>query len=456
MTPIQIKKGLDIPLSGAPKPEITDLPEPTTVAVYQEHEGLKAKARVNEGDTVKRGTMLFIDKRQPDHQFCSPVAGTVKAIEYGARRSLYRVIIEATPGSDEAESFTKYNTDQLKSLSRDEILKTLLQTGLLGLIKERPFSRVPDPKRTPKSIFVNGMNTAPFAPDLHVAVRGREAAFQAGLNALARLTEGDVHLCLAHNAPHATEAVTQAQGVQIHTFDGPHPSGNSSVHIHHIDPMAPTDVVWTVKGLDVIRIGELLLEGRYPNTQWVTLTGPGVKEEARRYYRVRLGTPLDSLLKDRLKEGEQRIINGDVLSGQAVKADEHIRFSQSAVTVIPEEREQYFMGWLAPGINKYSVSRAYLSGWFGQKRKWNLTTSLNGSYRSMVLTGLYDKYVPLNIMVDYLVRAVLAHDTDEAIRLGILGTDPEDFALCSFVCPSKMDICGVIKQGLQEIEKEGI
>ena len=452
---MQIKKGLDIPLSGAPKPEITDLPESSTVAVYQEYEGLKAKVRVKEGDTVKQGSVLFINKKQPDLCFCSPVAGTVKAIEYGPRRALYRVIIEGGSKNEE-ESFPSYTPDQLRGVSREDILKSLLASGLLGLIRQRPFSRIADPDVTPKSIFVNGMNTAPFSPDLHVAVQGREKEFQAGLNAMTRLTDGDVHLCIARDASAPSKAVTEAAHVNIHTFAGPHPSGNSSVHIHHIDPMEPTDQVWVVKGVDLIRIGELLLAGRYPDTQLFTLAGPGVKEEARGYYRARIGTPLEAVLKDRLQDGEQRIVSGNVLAGAAVKADEHVRFAESALTVIPEGREQYFMGWLAPGINKFSVSRAYLSGWFGHKRKWDLTTSLNGSYRSMVLTGLYDKYVPMNIMVDYLVRAVLAHDTDEAIRLGILGTDPEDFALCSFVCPSKMDICGVIKQGLEEIEKEGI
>ena len=452
MTPIQIKKGLDIPIAGAPRPDITDIPASDTVAVYQEFERLKAKVRVKEGDSVKRGSVLFIDKKRPELSFCSPVAGTVKAIEYGARRALYRVIVDAA-SSDEEESFGKYSSDQLKSLPRDEALGQLLRSGLMSLIRQRPFSRIADPEVTPKAIFVNAMNTAPFSPDPGVAIQGRESAFQAGLNVLGRLTEGDVHVCVASDAP---AALTEVKDAKVHRFEGPHPSGNSSVHIYHIDPMEPTDIVWVVKGIDLIRIGELFLEGRYPNTQLVTLAGPGVREEARAHYRVRLGTPLESLTRDRLNEGEQRLINGDALAGSTMSGEEHIRFSNSAVTVIPEGREQFFMGWLAPGINKLSVSRAYLSGWFGHKRKWDLTTSTNGSYRSMVLTGLYDKYLPMNIMVDYLARAVLAHDTDEAIRLGILETDPEDFALCSYICPSKMDMCGVIKQGLEEIEEEGI
>ena len=215
-------------------------------------------------------------------------------------------------------------------------------------------------------------------------------------------------------------------------------------------------MVWTVKGVDVIRIGQLFLEGAYPNRQVISLAGPGVKPEARQYYRVTIGTSLSTLLDGKLTDAEQRIISGNALCGDVLTPDQHVRFAESAITVVSEGREQFFMGWMAPGINKLSASRAYLSGWIGHRRQWDLTTCLNGSYRSMVLTGLYDKYVPLDILVDYLARAVLAHDTEEAIRLGILGTDPEDFSLCSYVCPSKTDMYGIIKKGLEEIEKEGI
>ncbi len=455
MTPIHIKKGLDIPLAGGPKPEVIDVPTGKEAAVYQEFEGLKAKLLVKEGDQVKRGSALFIDKKQPDLSFCSPVSGTIRAIEYGPRRALYRILIDADEAQD-SEAFDQYTPDQLRGLDRNKILAQLQRSGLLSLLLQRPFSRIADPSVTPKSIFVNGMNTAPFLPDLNMVIKGREREFQAGLDILTRLTDGVVHLCLGTAIDGESAALASAKNVEIHRFAGPHPSGNTSVHIHHIDPIEPQDKVWTVKGVDLIRIGELFLEGRYPVQQVITLAGPGVREESRAYYRVHIGTPLNALLENRLADGEMRLVAGDVLGGKQIKADEHVAATVHGITVITEGREQFFMGWLAPGINKLSVSRAYLSGWFGHRRSWDLTSNLNGSYRSMVLTGLYDKYVPLDIMVDYLVRAVLAHDTDEAIKLGILSTDPEDFSLCSFVCPSKMDIYGVIKQGLAEIEEEGI
>ncbi len=452
---IKIKKGLDIPIAGAPAPEIKDVPYMGPSAVYQEIEGLKAKVVVAEGDTVQRGSPLFFDKKNPDLKFVSPLAGTVKQIERGARRALYRILIEPS-ANQSSVAFPQYAPEALLALDRDAILQSLLQSGLLRFIQQRPFSHIADPAVTPKAIFVNGMNTAPFTPDLNVAVAGAETAFQAGLNLLTRLTDGAVHLCLAPPGPDTASALKDAQHVNIHYFEGPHPAGNSSVHIHHIDPMLPDDKVWIVRGVDLIRIGQLFISGEYPRTKLITLAGPGVKEDARAYYRVPVGMPLKDWLSDLIKAGEQRIINGDVLAGQAISIDEHMRSGATTVTVVPEGREQHFMGWLAPGINKLSASRTYLSGWFGHKRKWDLTTSANGSPRAMVLTGLYDQYMPMNVMVDFLVRAVLAHDTTEAIQLGILETDPEDFALCAYACPSKMDLCGVIKQGLREIEEEGI
>lgn len=453
MTPIQIKKGLDIPLAGAPRPEIVDIPAAESVAVYQEFPGLKAKLRVAEGDQVGKGSPLFIDKKRPDLQFCSPVAGVVKAIEYGARRALYRIVIDVGQSETPDVECQRYSADQLRGVERSAVLSQLLSSGLFSLIRQRPFSRIADPEITPKSIFVNGMNTAPFLPDLNVVVQGQERAFQAGLDLMTRLTEGDVHLCVA---PDAADSIKNASNVKVHQFSGPHPSGNTSIHIHHIDPMEPTDQVWTVRGTDLIRIGQLFLDGNYPDKHVISLGGPGVKEDARAHYRVQIGTPLVDLLDGRMQDGEQRVIKGDALAGVAMPEGEHVSAICSAITILAEGREQFFMGWMAPGINKLSASRAYLSGWNGHKRKWDLTTNTNGGYRAMVFTGLYDKYMPLNIMVDYLVRAVLAHDTDEAISLGILETDPEDFALCAYVCPSKMDISGVIRQGLEEIEKEGI
>ncbi|HBA84358.1 MAG TPA: NADH:ubiquinone reductase (Na(+)-transporting) subunit A [Verrucomicrobia bacterium] len=454
--PIQIKRGLDIPLVGKPNSTVEDIsPSPICTVYPREFEKMKKRLLVKEGDLVQRGSPLFLDKKNPAFTFCSPVAGTVKHIALGPRRVYERIEIEAVQ-KDQPLTFPTFSIAQIAALSREEALSLLQKSGLLALIRQRPFSRDANPNAKPKSIFVNAMSTAPFQAEARTVLQGQEAAFQAGLNVLTRLTEGKVHLCAAESDKDSVPALSQAKNVTIHTFQGPHPSGNSSVHIHHIDPIQKGDVVWTIRAVDLVLIGRLLLEGAWPSTRIVALGGPGVKPEARKHYRVRIGTPLSHFLAGKLEDGEQRVIGGDVLSGAALARDSSLRFFDSSMTVIPEDRERQFLGWLAPGWTFYSRSKTFLSAWFRKNRSWTMGTNMHGDPRPMILTGLYDRYLPMNIMVDFLVRAVLAHDVDEAIQLGILETDPEDFALCSYICPSKMDISGIIRQGLEEIEKEGL
>jgi len=452
----KIKHGLDLRLMGSPKPSIADAFNSRSVSIYpQEFEGIKPRLQVKQGDIVKRGGLLFFDKKNERLQFRAPAGGRVSSIKLGPRRAVTEIEIEVT-SNEEVETFKRFTQEQILTLSRDEILAQLLETGYLAYIMQRPFSKIADPEVRPKSIFVNGMNTAPFQPDIHIAVAGDEEAFQAGLNTLTRLTNGSVNLCLAENPTRPSSAVMQANHVDIHTFSGPHPSGNASVHIHHIDPISPGDQVWVAGALDVIQIGKLFLEGVLPVTKVIAVGGNGIQESGRQYYRTRIGGRLGSLLDGKYVQESQRILSGDALSGIQIQADEHLRFYQSSITVIPVGRERSFLGWMLPGWNQFSTSKLFLSSWFRRSAFWNLNTNLNGSHRIMVLTGLYDQYLPMRIMVDYLVRAVLAHDTNEAVKLGILETDPEDFALCSYVCPSKMDIMGVIRSGLKEIEEEGL
>ena len=456
MASYRITKGLDIPLTGAPAADVEEVPLSRTVVVQPpEFEGLRPRLLVKEGDTVRRGTALVYHRRNENYRIVSPAAGKVSAIVLGERRSLRRIEIE-TAATDEAEPYAKYTADQVGALSRDELLLAIQRAGLLPLFRQRPFSHIADPAATPKSIFVNGMNTAPFQPDLHAAVRGEEQAFQAGLDALARLTPGSVHLCLGERSPSPSSAVTGARNVEIHTFSGPHPSGNSSVHIHFIDPIAPNNVVWTIRGVDVILLGRFLLSGEFPATRVLSLGGPGVKVAARRHYRVRVGTPIRELLANRLEEGEQRVVAGDMLSGRGLLPDEALGLQTASLTVLPEGRERHLLGWMAPGLNRFSQSRAYLSRWMHAARSWALNTNENGSHRAMVLTGWYDRVMPMRIMTDFLVRAVLARDTDEAVQLGLLEVDPEDFALGAFICPSKTDLVSIIRRGLAELEREGV
>jgi len=455
MSSFSIKKGLNLRISGAPAAELADVAATETVAVQPGiFAGIKPRLDVKEGDTVRRGSILFHNKQNPALKFRSPAAGKIESIVYGQRRAIERIVIRVD-AKDEAEPLRRFAAGEIPGLKREDVLAHLLDTGFIALIRQRPFGHMAKPDAAPKSIFVNAMNTAPFRPDANLVVRGREAAFQAGLDVLARLTAGKVHLCLPDRAD-LSPALAKARNVETHTFKGPHPAGNTSVHIFNIDPLNPHDIIWTANADDVCMIGQLFLDGAMPNTRIVTLAGPGVIDRDRKHYRVRVGTPVAALTKNRLGAGELRVIAGDILSGAKTGPDAALGLYDTALTVLAENRERHFLGWLAPGLNTFSVSRTVLSRWLKPNAEWALDTNKHGSDRAMVLTGLYEKYVPMDIMVDYLLRAVIAHDTDEAVKLGILETIPEDYALCSLVCPSKTDVMGIVHRGLEEIEKEGI
>jgi Na+-transporting NADH:ubiquinone oxidoreductase subunit A len=325
----------------------------------------------------------------------------------------------------------------------------------MALVRERPFHRIADGARAPKSIFVNAMNTAPFRPDAHVVVEGKGEAFQAGLNALTRLTDGPVHLCVDAKKKCRSDAITQAANVSLAFFAGPHPSGNTSTHIHALDPILPGDLVWTLRASDVLLIGEFLTSGRFPATRTVMLAGDGVKEEFRGYATLPAGAPLSVLFDGVLAEGEQRIIRGDTLCGEKADLAGSLRFADQGFVVLPEDRERHFLGWYAPTTEQFSDHKVVPSAWLKGKL-FQFGTNRRGSLRAMVLTGIYDKYVPLDIWVDALSRACLAQDTAEAISLGILESVPEDFALCTFACPSKTDFGQIVGETLALIEQEGI
>ena len=450
-----IRKGLQIRLAGAPDPSVAEADEPAAVTVFPaDIQGIKPRLLVTEGDVVQRGQALLQDKRNEAFCLTAPSGGTIQQVVLGPRRALQQITIAVDPRAP-AVSFGRFGAGQIASLSRDQVLSVLQASGLLALIRQRPFSRMANPAATPKSIFVNAGATAPHAPDAHIVLKGRETAFQAGLDALTRLTAGAVHLCL-HADRTNPPVLTGAKNVQVHTFSGPHPAGNPSIHISRLDPIKPGDVVWTITAGNVALIGELLLSGEVPSHRIVSVGGTGVAESARRYYRNRAGAPLAALLEGRLAAGEQRIIRGDVYSGVKTEATDALHLLDAQIAVLPEDRERHLLGWMMPGANVFTVSRAFLSGWLGRGRTWTLGTNQHGEHRPMVLTGLYDRYLPLNILTDFLLRAVLANDTEEAIKLGILETDPEDFAPAAVACPSKMDLPGIIRRGLDDIEKEGI
>lgn len=435
--------------------DVTDVPPSRRIALDPREFRVKPRLDVKEGDKVRRGAPLFHDKGNERLRGCAPAAGTIAAIKFGPRRVVESIEIDVDQ-KDPAESFKRYSLDLLRTVTRDQVLDQLLASGYLAYVRQRPFSVTADPETRPKSVFVNAASTGPFRTDVRAALAGQEDAFLAGLLAMKPLTDGPVNLVLHGALDDYPDVLRRSEVASVHTFSGPHPAGNTSVHIHHLDPIVPGDTVWAVDAADLVQIGRLFLEGELPPTRVIALGGPGVQAEARGHYRVRTGADLGALFEGKLAEGNQRVINGDVLAGEKLKGIAFLPFFARGFTVLPEDTERRFMGWLAPGGDRYSQSRTFLSTWTARGRAWALGTNKNGSGRAMVLTGLYDRFMPMNIMVDYLVRAVLANDSDEAIKLGILETDPEDFALCSFACPSKIDVVGIMRNGLAAVEEEGL
>jgi Na+-transporting NADH:ubiquinone oxidoreductase subunit A len=445
-----IHKGRDIRLKGAARKEIVNIPLPKYVAVQPpDFKGLGLRPVVAPGDKVKVGTALLADKTNPDIRIGSPASGKVAAINRGLKRALLSVVVE-TDGRQDAEAFGEIPSKRIENMSREDVISTLLRGNLWPVIRQRPFSKVANPKDNPKSIFVHAMNTEPLAPEVDFILEGREELFQQGLDILRRLTNGAVNLCMDSKAK--SKALTQASGVQTHLFSGPHPTGNVSTHIHYADPINKGDIVWYVEAQDVLGIARLFLNGTYSAERVIAVTGEGAQGR-QVYAKTVAGAPLSDLLGGNMP-AQMKYLSGSVLTGKDVGKDGFVRFYDAQVTVIPEGGKREFLGWLSPGVNKYSFSKTFFSS-FLPEREFSLDSDKHGSDRAIVLNNIYDALVPLDIMTYFLVRAVLAKDIEDAEALGILECDGEDFALCTFACPSKTDVSGIIDDGLAFIEKEG-
>ena len=444
---IKLKKGLDIPLAGSPKQEISAGNTIKTVAVLgEEYVGMRPTMAVEVGDTVKKGQVLFEDKKNPGVKFTAPLSGTVKEINRGAKRVLQSVVIEAA-GND-AVQFAKYSTDQLAGLNREQIVQNLVDSGLWVALRTRPFSQTPAIDSTPRAIFVNAMDTNPLAADPAVVIAAQSEAFTNGLTLLAALTDGKLYLTkkAGVNLPSAGKA-------EVAEFDGPHPAGLVGTHIHMLDPVSAKKVVWHIGYQDVIAIGKLFTTGELHSERVVSLAGPAVKNP--RLVTTVLGASTSELTEGELTDGKNRIISGSVLSGTTAHGVHgYIGRYHVQVSVLAEGYEKEFLGWIAPGASKFSVTRAYLSH-LNPKRLFNMTTTTNGSARAMVPIGNYERVMPLDILPTLLLRDLISGDTDGAQTLGCLELDEEDLALCTFVCPGKYDYGTILRNCLTIIQKEG-
>lgn len=444
---IKIRKGLNLPLSGVPEQKIYDGPVVKEVAVVgPDYVGMKPTMTVKEGDTVKLGQPLFTDKKNPGVVYTAPGAGAVTAINRGERRRLLSVVV--TLDGDEELSFDSVAAADLGGLERSKAVDALVTSGLWTALRTRPYSKVPAIDATPKSIFVTAIDTNPLAADPALVIGERAEDFRNGLTVLTRLTEGAVHLCSAAGAD-----IPGADGVTAHQFDGPHPAGLVGTHIHFVDPVVSDKEIWHIGYQDVIAVGAFFTTGRIPTERVVSFAGPHVQSP--RLVRTRLGAELSSMTAGQLHEGEARVISGSVLSGRnAVDKLAYLGRYHTQVSVIREGRERNFMQYMSVGANRHSSLPIYLSNLTKGKR-FEMSSSTNGSERAMVPLGNYEQVMPLDILPTQLLRALVVGDTQMAQRLGCLELDEEDLALCTYVCVAKYEYGPILRDNLTRIEKEG-
>ncbi len=460
----KIKKGLSLPIEGEPQQVIEDAPAPGRVAlVAADYHGMKPTMHVKVGDGVRRGQLLFEDKKTPGVRYTAIAGGTVVAVHRGARRALQSVVIEPDDGERAGKADTvRFAADTGKhpaELTGDQVKELLLESGLWTALRARPFSRIADPAATPHSIFVTAVDTHPLAADPSVVLPGREDDFERGVAALLKLTEGKVYVCTAKGA---SWPVPKDARAEVEEFSGPHPAGTVGLHIHRLDPVDRNKVVWHLGYQDTMAIGKLFHRGELDVSRVVSLAGPAVTR--RRLLRTRIGASTDDLARgetgDEASDGgatrEVRLISGSVLSGRTAQGEIHgfLGRYDTQVSVLAEGREREFLGWLAPGASKYSTTRSFLSSLLPGK-KYPFTTTTNGSDRAIVPIGLYERVFPIDILPSFLLRALTMGDLEQAEALGALELDEEDLALLTFVCPSKSEHGQNLRNVLTTIEKEG-
>ena len=444
-----IKKGLDIPIRGAPEQEIHEGSSVQSAALMgTDIVGIRPSMHVCEGDSVKLGQPVFTDKRNPGVHFTAPAAGTVMAINRGARRSLQSVVIRLE--GDDAVEFESFPAAQLPQLGYDKVRSVLLESGLWNAFRTRPFTHIPRPDTRPAALFINAMDTNPLAADPAVVIADAADAFANGLQVVAHLTEGPVYVC---TAPDSGISVPADRNFRHAEFAGPHPAGLVGTHIHFLEPVSESKTVWHTNYQRVIALGRLFTSGRLPTEKIVALGGPMARKP--RLLRTRIGASLKDLLDGEIAAGRVRIISGSPLSGhQASGPLAYLGRYHNQVTLLGEGSERELFAWARPGMRKYSSERAF-AGHLANGNGFAMTTTQNGSPRAMVSIGSFEKVMPLDVLATPLLKALLVEDTDKARELGCLELDEEDLALCSFVCNGKYDYGPYLRMNLDEIEAHG-
>lgn len=452
----KIKNGLNLPIKGQPEQRIDAVKTAGRVALLgADYVGMRPTMHVQVGDEVQRGQLLFEDKKTPGVRFTSIASGRVVSINRGERRVFESLVLELTDDERSNKASTvRFAADTGKhpaELSSDQVKELLLESGLWTSLRTRPFSKVADPLTRPRSIFVTATDTNPLAPDVGLVLAGREDDFERGLVAVSKLTDGQVFVC---THPELALQMPEVGRIQREDFAGPHPAGTVGFHIHTLDPVDRNKLVWHLNYQDVLAIGRLFADGQLDVSRVISLAGPVV--ERPRLLRSRLGASIDELVAGELQPGENRSISGSVLSGRKAMGETtgFLGRYHLQVSALAEGREREFLGWLRPGSDRFSVVSTYISSLM-PKKKYDMTTSTQGSDRSMVPIGMYEKVFPYEILPTFLLRSLLVTDVERAEQLGALELDEEDVALCSFVCPGKHDYGPHLRDVLTIIEREG-
>ena len=443
---IKIKRGMDIKLEGAPSLDVHQANSPATFAVKPtDFKGLVPKMHVKQGDEVQAGDCLFADKKNDKICFTAPVSGEIAEVVRGDRRAILAVKILA----DSEIAYKSFNTSGFVDKSRDEVVELLLASGLWPFIVQRPYGLLADPSIAPKAIHVSGFDSAPLAADLSISLKGQEDNLKTGFEIIKKLTEGKVHLNV--HATKDSSIYNSLEGVEKTIFSGPHPSGLVGVQINKIDPINKGDIVWTIKPQHVAFIGKFFETGNLDLKQTIVLAGSEIRKPA--YYATRLGASVSELLKNNVASDNVRVISGNVLTGSKIAQDGYLGYYDNQISLIPEGDHFEMLGWLLPSYPRPTLSSTFPLFKFFKKR-FKVNTNPHGEHRAYVVTGQYEKVMPMNIMPQQLIKSVMAKDLELMENLGIYEVIEEDMALCEFVCTSKIDVQRVLSEGLELMAEE--
>ena len=447
---IILDKGYDIALSGKPSDEVFIKYVNTYAVRPPNFRGISPipKLAVAEKDEVLAGDELFFDKSNPDIKYCSPVSGEIAEIRRGAKRAITDIVILA----DKNQKYKKYNVPDFRNVDRDSLIAFLMECGLWPLINQRPYDVVPDPAKIPSNIFVSTFDSAPLAPKSSVIIDGNESSFQRGIDVLAKLTTGHVHLGLNANRDKSpSSAFVNARNAKIHWFRGKHPAGNVGVQIHHIAPIRGSQSVWTLSLQNVIAIGRMFSEGKYNVSKIITIGG--IQSQRQAHYNTIMGANMGDLV-GKIEDDKVRIIAGDVLSGRQVGKSGFMDATTDQITVIEEGDYHEMFGWLLPLPPRPSISKTF-PNFLYPSLEFEGDTNAHGEKRAFVMTGEYEKVLPMNIYPQHLMKAILVNDFEQMEGLGIYELSEEDIALCEFVCTSKMPLQSILREGLDMMREQG-